>query len=118
MCPLLFPYILKLVVAAGARSVPERSGCDGETGLDDFMRLARLATAAGGDRPRAANNSGMLQLSLPPTGKQLAPVDVWCYLRSIECVSTTPSMQAYAAGRRAARVRRFAASRKAELLTV
>ena len=45
--------------AAGARSAPERSGCDGETGADDFMRFARLATAAGGDRPRAANHFGM-----------------------------------------------------------
>ena len=52
------PVHLKLVVA-GARSVPERSGCDGETGADDFMRLARFAVAADGDRPRAANNTEM-----------------------------------------------------------
>ena len=52
------PVHLKLVVVAGARSVPERSGCDGETGADDFRRRARLATAADGDRARAANHFG------------------------------------------------------------
>ena len=59
------PCTLKLLVAAGARSVPERSGCDGERGSDDFMRLARFATAAGRDRPCAANHFRMHQTPPP-----------------------------------------------------
>ena len=59
------PCILKLVVvAAGARSVRERSGCDGETGSDDYMRVARFAAAADGDRPRAANHFGMHRFAI------------------------------------------------------
>ena len=41
------PVHLKLVVVAGARSVPERSGCDGETGADDFRRLRAVCHRCG-----------------------------------------------------------------------